>query len=174
MTDKTTLGQFGDTEVTGHPSRFPAIQGLRALAVLLVIAFHAGTPLLGGFIGVDVFFVISGFVITRLLIRELEGNGRLNLARFYRNRFWRLVPAISVVVAVVVMVSTLITSPLDTQQITARTGLGALSLSANFVIDATTGSYFDAPASMNPLLNTWSLSVEEQFYLVFPAIVFLL
>lgn len=145
------------------------IQGLRAIAVLLVLTFHAGLPVVGGFVGVDVFFVISGYVITTMLLREWHENGRIRLRRFWRRRFFRLTPALALTVFVVFVLAALILLPLQ-QQVTYQTGLGALFLVANIVIARNTGGYFDAPAEQNPLLNTWSLSVEEQFYLLFPLI----
>lgn len=144
------------------------IQGLRAVAVLMVVAFHAGLPVSGGFIGVDVFFVISGFVITAMLMREFHREGRLRLGRFYLRRFIRLAPALAMTVGVVMLASLLFLSPFGGQETAWKTGLGALLLGANFVIARTTGGYFDAAAENNPLLNLWSLAVEEQFYLVFP------
>lgn len=149
----------------------PDIQGLRAVAVGMVVAFHAGLPIPGGFIGVDVFFVISGFVITAMLQREWRRNGSVRLGHFYVRRFRRLTPALALLVSVVLAVSFLVLSPLGTQQNAALTGVGAILLVANFVIARTTGGYFDLPAASNPLLNTWSLSVEEQFYLVFPILI---
>lgn len=136
----------------------------------MVVAFHAGLPVPGGFVGVDVFFVISGFVITAMLMREWSASGRIRLGRFYVRRFKRLTPALAVTVAAVMLASVLLLSPFGSQQIAAQTGLGAMLLAANVIIARTTGDYFDAPAESNPLLNTWSLSVEEQFYIVFPAI----
>jgi peptidoglycan/LPS O-acetylase OafA/YrhL len=153
--------------------RRPDIQGLRAIAVGVVVLFHAGLPVPGGFIGVDVFFVISGFVITAMLAREWAASGTLRLRTFYARRFRRLTPALAVLVGVVFVVSALVQSPMGAQQITAQTGIGALLLTANIVIANTTGGYFDAPAATNPLLNTWSLSVEEQFYLIFPLLLLL-
>ena len=149
------------------------IQGLRALAVGFVVAFHAGLPVPGGFLGVDVFFVISGFVITAMLLREWTRTQSLRFANFYARRFRRLTPALALLVGAVVVVSALVQSPMGDQQIAAKTGIGALLLSANVVIAKTTGGYFDAPAASNPLLNTWSLSVEEQFYLIFPLLLFI-
>lgn len=146
------------------------IQGLRAVAVLMVLAFHVGLPLPGGFVGVDVFFVISGFVITAMLAREWAATRRIRFGEFYLKRFLRLTPALALMVATTVVVSAILLSPLGAQQTTAGTAAGSLLLAANWVISATTGGYFDAPAGGNPLLNTWSLSVEEQFYVVFPAI----
>ena len=168
------------TEVLAAPSATPGapssaghrrdIQGLRAVAVLLVIGYHAGLPIPGGFAGVDVFFVISGFVITSMLQREWRSTGRLQLGRFYLRRFRRLTPALAVLVTLVVPMSLLLTSPIATLERTALTGAGAVLMLANFVLNRLTDGYFTRTADTNPLLHTWSLSVEEQFYLVFPAV----
>ena len=159
--------------VVDSPSRRPDIQGLRAIAVLLVVLFHAELPVPGGFAGVDVFFVISGFVITAMLMREWARFGRIAFGRFYLRRFLRLTPALALAVAVVALLSFALQSPFGPQQTTARTGIGAMLLSANYVIGHGAGDYFAASAVTNPLLHTWSLSVEEQFYLVFPALLVL-
>lgn len=150
------------------PNRLPHVQGLRAVAVLAVVAYHAGLPLPGGFIGVDVFFVISGYVITRMLVREWVTTGSIAIGAFMVRRFRRLMPGLGLMVAVTCGAALLIMSPFGPQQRTAQTGLGAMLLTANAVIVRTTGGYFDAPAGLNPLLHTWSLSVEEQWYLVLP------
>lgn len=155
------------------PNRRPDIQGLRALAVLLVIAFHARLPLPGGFVGVDIFFVISGYVITLKLLREWRAHGDMRLGVFYLRRFLRLTPALAVLVGAVALASLALQSPLGAQQSTARTGIGAMLISANYVISHAAGDYFSADAKTNPLLNTWSLSVEEQFYLFFPSLLLL-
>lgn len=146
------------------------IQGLRAIAVVAVIAYHAGLPLPGGFTGVDIFFVISGFVITEMLFREKIATGTIKLRNFYIRRFRRLMPALAVLVSVTIIAGWFLYNSQSAQELTARTGLGAMFFSANVVVALTTGNYFDAPAEANPLLHTWSLSVEEQFYFVFPAI----
>ena len=159
--------------VTAHPptgTRRRDIQGLRAVAVLVVVAFHAGLPVPGGFIGVDIFFVISGYVITNMLSLEWSRNGSINFRRFYSNRFKRLTPALALMVSSTLILSALLLSPTAPLENTAKTGLGAMLLVANLVIARTTGGYFDEPAATNPLLNTWSLSLEEQFYLVFPLV----
>ncbi|GAB2447594.1 peptidoglycan/LPS O-acetylase OafA/YrhL [Conyzicola lurida] len=149
------------------------IQGLRAFAVIVVLAYHAGLPMSGGFVGVDVFFVISGFVITAALAREWKATGTIRLGRFALRRYWRLTPALAVMVLVTVLLSGLLQSPLGSEQTTtSATAIGALLLAANAVIAATSGGYFDGPAESNPLLHTWSLSVEEQFYLLFPGLIF--
>ena len=145
------------------------IQGLRALAVVAVVAFHVGLPV-AGFIGVDVFFVISGFVITNVLLREVEHHGRIRVWRFWSRRFIRLMPALSLLVVVVVVISALILLP-PQQQIANATGISAMFFVANVFIARNTGGYFDPPADSNPLLNTWSLSVEEQFYFLFPVLI---
>ena len=143
------------------------IQGLRALAVVLVILFHLGLPVPGGFIGVDIFFVISGYVITAMLEREWVGSGRIDVRRFFVRRFWRLTPALATVVVTTMILGAAILSALGPQRLMSLTGLAAMCLSANAVIAKFTGGYFDLAADTNPLLNTWSLSVEEQFYIGF-------
>ena len=143
------------------------IQGLRAIAVLCVVIFHARLPLVGGFVGVDIFFVVSGFVITGILQSEWTRSSRIDFLHFWRRRFMRLTPALALLVSVTLLASTAILFP-DQQKIAVQTGLGAMFLTANVVIARTTGGYFDGPAESNPLLNTWSLSVEEQYYFIFP------
>lgn len=149
------------------------IQGIRAIAVLAVFAYHAGLPVPGGFAGVDVFFVISGYVITLMLTREWQQTGKVRFGHFWWRRFKRLVPALGLMVSVAVAASFLLLSPLGPLQNAAATGFGAMTISGNVIISRITGDYFDPPASLNPLLNTWSLSVEEQFYLVFPLLLVL-
>lgn len=151
-------------------ARRPDIQGLRAVAVLTVMAYHSGLGPDGGYVGVDLFFVISGFVITAMLEREYTRTGTLNLKNFYLRRFKRLVPALTTAVAAVVVASTLLLDPFGIQQLAAQTALGALALCANWVIAAAGLHYFFPTAELNPLLHTWSLSVEEQYYLVFPVL----
>ena len=157
---------------TGSSSSQPRrldIQGLRGLAVLLVVLFHAGLPVTGGFTGVDVFFAISGFVITAMLLRELTSVGRINMWRFYARRVKRLGPALAVMVVAVAAVGTIV-GPVATQQVGVRTGLFASLFSANaYLFNVHTG-YFDPAASLNPFLNTWTLGVEEQFYIFFPTL----
>ncbi len=116
----------------------------------------------------DVFFVISGYVITLMLLREFSARGGFSLKAFYKRRFWRLMPALSLLVSVVILVGLLVLPPFGEQEVLAKTAVGAMLAVANLVISSSVGGYFDAPAEANPLLNTWSLSVEEQFYLVLP------
>ena len=157
---------------TGAPFR-PDIQGLRAIAVIAVVVFHTGGLLPGGFLGVDVFFVISGFVITALIQRRWS-QGTFKLRGFALTRFRRLAPALALVTVVTLMVSPLFTSPFVAQENLAWTALGSTFWVANVVISSTTGDYFDAPAITNPLLQMWSLSVEEQLYLLFALLVIVL
>lgn len=184
------VGRFGGWHVwvvRGSPvradpsTRRADIQGLRAFAVLVVVAFHASLPVPGGFVGVDVFFVISGFVICGLLHREWLSSGSVRLRTFYVRRFRRLAPAMAVMLVVTLALSVVLLSPFGAQQTTARTALAATLLVANAAIAQNTGGYFaaiaqntggffEAPAETQPLLHTWSLSVEEQFYLAFPAL----
>jgi peptidoglycan/LPS O-acetylase OafA/YrhL len=172
--DNTQGGHIFTSQSTSHSTarstvhRRPDIQGLRALAVLLVVAFHAGLRVPGGYLGVDIFFVISGFVITAMLHREYVAQGRIKIGTFYARRFKRLVPALSVMVTATLVISVFVLSPFGAQQETAKTAIGSMLLSANYWIAETSSDYFGMAASRNALLNTWSLSVEEQFYLVFP------
>ena len=151
--------------------RFRAdIQGLRGVAVLLVVAFHAGLPLPGGFVGVDVFFVVSGFVITGLLLGDLEEKGRLDFAGFYGRRVRRLLPALSLMLTVVTLASIGL-GALGSVRLISGTGAAAALVVANlYLYRSTGGGYFDETSELNPLLHTWSLSVEEQFYVAFPAL----
>ncbi len=161
----------GEPRARGHFR--PDIQGLRAIAVAAVVAFHAGLPLPGGFVGVDIFFVISGFVITGLLAREHDESGRVRLGRFYVRRFKRLTPALVATALVTSLLAMFVLSPVGPLQDTTLTGAAAIVILANVVIAVTTGDYFAGPAESNALLHTWSLSVEEQFYLAFPALLVL-
>ena len=151
------------------------IDGLRAVAVLAVVAFHAGVPWLpGGYVGVDVFFVVSGFLITGLLLREFETRGDISLVGFYERRVRRLAPALLLVLAVTLALGALFLVPIGgEQQGLAKSTIATLLLGSNVWFAHATGGYFDAPAAAQPLLHTWSLSVEEQFYLVWPALLLL-
>lgn len=147
------------------------IQGLRALAVIAVMLYHADLPVIGGYAGVDIFFVISGFVISKILISEVQINGRIYLWKFYSRRFKRLAPALSAVIFFTALTSIFLASPVIVQESIALTGISAQFLTANLVISASSGGYFDSSSSLNALLNTWSLSVEEQFYIFFPILI---
>ena len=151
----------------------PDIEGLRGIAILLVLLFHAGLPWTpGGFVGVDVFFVISGFLITGKLWRESQQPGGLNITRFYAWRIRRLLPAALVAVALISLVGLLLAAPLDRSELAADGAASALSLANMRFIGSV--DYFAATSSPSPFLHFWSLSVEEQFYLVWPALIVLL
>lgn len=152
----------------GAASRLPFIQGLRGVAVLLVVSYHAGLPVHGGFVGVDVFFVISGFVITRLLLSDHDLGTPRQLTRFYERRIRRILPALGTLITVVVLASVFLESPIAAQRTTAAIAASATASVANFALYRSTGSYFGAAPNSLPLLHTWSLSVEEQFYLALP------
>lgn len=140
------------------------------MAVLSVILAHAAVPFTqGGFMGVDVFFVISGYLISALLVNELANNGRVDLPRFYARRFRRLAPALLVMLALCLAAAYLLISPLDQRQHLTSGALAAFWVS-NFHFAFEGLNYFEPEAGENLFLHTWSLGVEEQFYLVWPAL----
>ena len=151
-------------------SYIPEIQGLRGIAVLLVFLFHVGILVSGGFIGVDVFFVISGFVITKLLFREVNSGQPKIIRRFFLGRFYRLFPASAVVVLFTLLVSIFALSPLDGIQPVTSVSRYTSFFMGNIGLLQSGGGYF---FSANPLEHLWSLGVEAQFYIAFP-IIFLL
>jgi peptidoglycan/LPS O-acetylase OafA/YrhL len=147
----------------------PDIEGMRAVAVLLVVAFHVGLPVApGGFIGVDVFFVISGYLITGLLAAELRASDRINFLSFYARRTRRLLPAALLMVVATLIGTYLILSPLE-QEGAAKAAATSSVYVSNLWFMRLAGDYFSPESALNPFLHTWSLSVEEQFYLVWPA-----
>jgi peptidoglycan/LPS O-acetylase OafA/YrhL len=151
----------------------PDIEGLRGLAVSLVVLFHAGllshssTQLTGGFIGVDLFFVVSGFLITGLLIRERERTGRVSFSRFYARRVRRILPAAAMVLLITIPLSNQLVTLVQRPSVMQDGASAALSV-ANIRFAMTT-DYFN-PVSYSPFLHFWSLGVEEQFYFVWPAL----
>lgn len=143
------------------------IQGLRAVAVLLVVAYHAFPSLIhGGFVGVDVFFVISGFLITGLLLRELDASGTIKLGAFYARRLRRLLPAALTVTVVTLAVAAMFYGPLRFLQLLGDAIWSTVSL-ANVHFGMSPDGYFTT-TTPSPFLHFWSLSVEEQFYLLWP------
>jgi peptidoglycan/LPS O-acetylase OafA/YrhL len=142
------------------------VDGLRAVAVLSVVLFHARIgPFTGGFVGVDIFFVISGFLITQLIANETE-QGRFSFARFYERRVRRLFPALFVTVCASLVAAAFLFLPFDFRSF-GKSVVGVVMFVANIVYFRDT-DYFDSPAEVKPLLHTWSLGVEEQFYIFFP------
>lgn len=150
----------------------PEIDGLRALAVMPVIFFHAGFELMsGGFVGVDVFFVISGYLITVILYREIQA-GSFTLGRFYERRIRRLYPALTVMTFVALPFAWLWMLPHDFRQFLHS--MAAIQVFASNIYFWQEMDYFSTAAELTPLLHTWSLAVEEQFYLLFPFALLLL
>ena len=145
---------------------------MRAIAVSAVVLYHAGVGG-AGFVGVDIFFVISGYLITSLLLREAEATGRIDLASFYARRARRILPAACLVILSVGVLANLFLGPVQLAAV-LRSAAASLVFLANFHFQQVTGGYFDAAATELPLLHLWSLSVEEQFYLLWPAVVVVL
>jgi peptidoglycan/LPS O-acetylase OafA/YrhL len=146
----------------------PALDGIRGLAVAAVLAFHGGVAVLpGGFLGVDAFFVLSGFLITSLLLAEHAGTGRIDLRAFWSRRARRLLPALLLVLAAVSALSRW-TMPPEEAGALRIDALAALGYVANWRLMDRGGGYFAETAAPSPLQHTWSLAIEEQFYLVWP------
>lgn len=146
------------------------ITGMRSLAIIPVVAFHAGaTALPGGFIGVDVFYVISGFLITTILVREAEKTGRIALGLFWAKRIRRLVPALVVTVVFTLIVGALVGSALGWDSL-ALQGAASVFYVANILFWRESTNYFDTGSGLSPFLHMWSLGVEEQFYVVWPVL----
>jgi peptidoglycan/LPS O-acetylase OafA/YrhL len=150
------------------------INGLRVLAIIPVVAFHADLTLFGGgFVGVDVFYVISGYLITMNLLREVESTGSIRLWSFWGKRVRRLLPAAGTMVLITTPLAMLVLSPLQWSELGKQSAATLLYLS-NFLFAQQATDYFAADlASPSPFLHTWSLSVEEQFYVIWPVIVIL-
>jgi peptidoglycan/LPS O-acetylase OafA/YrhL len=147
------------------------IEGLRAVAVLSVLAYHAKVPgFTGGFVGVDVFFVISGFLITSLLVAEVQGSGRLDFGRFYARRAVRILPPAGLVLALTATVMPLVFTPLRVVSASWDVLSAALYV-VNWRFIAQQTNYLHAGSDPSPVLHFWSLAVEEQFYLVWPLVV---
>ena len=146
----------------------PEVDGLRAVAVLPVMFFHAGFEAFGGgFVGVDVFFVISGFLITRILVDELE-SGRFSMAAFYERRARRIMPALFVMLVLCLPVAWALLPP--SAMAAFSDSLAAVALFSSNILFWRQSGYFDTAAELKPLLHTWSLAVEEQYYILFPIV----
>ena len=150
----------------------PEIDGLRAIAVLPVILFHAGVGLFsGGFVGVDVFFVISGYLITKIILTDLEQE-QFKIVNFYERRARRILPALFFVVFTSVPFAFLTLSP--SALVDFGQSLIAVPTFLSNVLFWSERGYFGGATELKPLIHTWSLAVEEQFYLIFPVILMLL
>jgi peptidoglycan/LPS O-acetylase OafA/YrhL len=162
------------TFTTNHAVGYrPDIDGLRAIAVLGVLFYHVDSSMLGGgFVGVDVFFVISGFLITSLMVRDLE-SGSFSIARFYERRIRRILPALFCMIAACCAAAWFILLPYDLENFAKSAKYAAISL-PNLYFLGEIQDYFSPQVSRLPLLHTWSLGVEEQFYIVFPLLLTIL
>src|SRR4030081_630578 len=158
--------------VSSPSSRYrPDIDGLRAIAVMLVVNFHAFPEAMpGGFIGVDIFFVISGFLITGIIVRELDQQ-RFSLLGFYNRRIRRIFPALIVVLCAILVLGWLWMLPAAYAQLSADVFASA-AFFANIALMLQSG-YFDVESGKKPLLHLWSLGIEEQFYLFWPLMLML-
>ena len=165
----TTAPTAGVSAAAAHGPRRRDIQGLRAVAILAVVAYHAGLPIPGGYVGVDVFFVISGYLITQLLWDEVAGGGRLSFSRFYARRARRLLPSAVLVIVVTVAVSVAVLGPLEATAV-AKDAVACALYVGNYRFAFQATNYLDSQGPVSPLQNYWSLGVEEQFYLLWPAL----
>ncbi len=165
-----TPGPAGDAISASGVGFRRDVQGLRAVAVLAAVLYHAGVPgVTGGFVGVDVFFVISGFLITGLLWRELAVTSGVSLARFYARRVRRLLPAAAVVLVVTLIASSWLLDPLRMREV-ARDAAAAALYAANYRFAMQGTDYLAASGPPSPVQHFWSLGIEEQFYLVWPVL----
>lgn len=163
---------FALSETQKTTSKFyqPDVDGLRTVAVMLVLLFHVGfSSISGGFVGVDIFFVISGYLITGILISGIE-KGTYKYSTFIASRISRLYPTLLFILAMCLLLGFLIFTPNDYKELGISSLFSALSISNfHFMLGA---GYFDTSSEVNPLLHTWSLSVEQQFYLIWPVVLF--
>lgn len=156
-----------------HGRYYPHIDGIRALAVVPVVLYHVMAALCpGGYVGVDVFFVISGYLITKGILRQLE-EGKFTVAGFYERRIRRIIPAYLVMLVCVLMASAYVYEPLTLGKVTQAASYSA-GFAANIYFYLKAGGYFELTAEQHPLLHLWSLGVEEQFYIIVPIVMLLI
>ena len=149
----------------------PDVEGLRGIAVFIVVAFHCGIATFsGGFVGVDVFFVLSGYLITGLLLAEIERSSTIDLLSFYARRIRRLLPASAVMLLVTLVAGALVLAPQELAFASRAARATALYL-GNVFFALNSADYFAPDAKSNPLLHMWTLAVEEQFYLFWPLMI---
>lgn len=157
----------------GHKAAIPhrpGLDGLRGLAVLAVIAFHSNAALRGGYLGVDLFFVLSGYLITSILVAEYEARGRIDLRSFWVRRARRLLPAVLVLMPAIAVYAKVWAQPIEIARLRAD-ALATLAYVANWRAILANKSYWEIFADPSPLEHTWSLAIEEQFYLAWPLVV---
>src|SRR5258706_5135274 len=151
----------------------PDIEGLRGIAVLMVVAFHIGIlGFSGGFVGVDVFFVLSGYLITGLLVTEIQKTSKLSLLNFYARRARRLLPASALMLLATLLIGATIMAP-EELTFAARAARATAVYMSNIFFARNAANYFGPDVKSNPLLHTWSLAVEAQFYLFWPLLIML-
>ena len=169
---RVVSGRGGGGSGGEHQQFRPDVEGLRAVAIVLVVLYHVNAGLApGGYVGVDVFFVISGFLITGQLVRELRTAGRISFLAFYARRARRILPAAMLTVIVTAVASALLLNPLAARRALSG-GLSAIYFGANVHFAARGADYFNAGLSPSPIQHFWSLAVEEQFYIVWPLLLF--
>ncbi len=165
-----TTRRVDDVSTTGSRRRSD-IEGLRAVAVALVLLYHAHVPGFGGgYVGVDVFFVLSGFLITGLLVNERDETGRISFAMFYSRRVRRILPMSALVVVATLVASYIWIEPLRLREL-GSDAIGTASFSSNFLFANRGADYLQSTLPPSPLQHYWSLAVEEQFYVVWPVLV---
>ncbi len=163
---------IGERPTVAKPAYVAGLDGLRAVAVVAVIIYHfSPSALPAGFLGVDVFFVVSGFLISRLVVAEIAGTKLLRLRHFWARRARRLLPALATMTVVVLIAVAVDSSAAEKHDIRAQ-ALGTLFYCANWVMIYAKGSYFTSVGRPSPFLHMWTLAVEEQFYLLFPLVCF--
>jgi peptidoglycan/LPS O-acetylase OafA/YrhL len=161
-------GTTARTARGGHLTYRPHLDGLRTVAVYLVVAFHAGLGWFrGGFIGVDLFFVLSGFLVTSIMMRDLVAIGRIDRRRFYARRVRRILPPALVTLLITAVAYSVIATPAEALDVLGGFRAACLYV-ANWFFIRQSADYFGGNINANPVVHFWSLAVEEQFYLVWP------